>query len=168
MQNIGIFFGSATGSTETAANLIKKEFSADSVKCFDVSDAKASDIEACTNLIFGSSTWIIGELQDDFEGFVSEIKSANLEGKKVAIFGLGDQYSYPDSFADAIGLIYDILQDKGCEIIGETSIEGYEHGESRAERDGQFVGLVLDQDNQSELSDTRIKSWVDQLKKHFD
>jgi flavodoxin I len=67
MQNTGIFYGSSTGNTETAAKQIQKELGADIVKTFDVANAKASDIEQFSNLIFGASTWGIGDMQDDFE-----------------------------------------------------------------------------------------------------
>jgi len=167
MQNIGIFYGSDTGNTEDAAKLIQKEFGAAEVQIFDVAKAKASDIEQFSNLIFGSSTWGQGDLQEDFEEFISEIKSANMEGKKVAIFGLGDQEAYADSFVDAIGLIYEALDGKGCDVVGKISTEGYEYDESLAEVDGQFVGLPLDEDNESNLTGDRIKKWVDQLKKEF-
>ena len=167
MQNIGIFYGSSTGNTEAAAKQIQKELGADIVKTFDVANAKANDIEQFSNLIFGSSTWGIGDMQDDFEDFLSEITSANLEGKKVAIFGYGDQDTYADSFVDAIGQIYETLEGKGCEIIGMVSTDGYEYDESKAEENGHFVGLPLDEENQSDLTDERIKSWVEQLKNQF-
>ena len=167
MQNIGIFYGSSTGNTEAAAKQIQKELGADIVKTFDVVNAKANDIEQFPNVIFGASTWGIGDIQDDFEDFLSEIASANLGGKKAAIFGYGDQDTYADSFVDAIGLIYEALENKGCEVVGKTSIEGYEYDESKAEVNGQFVGLPLDEENQSDLTDERIKSWVEQLKNQF-
>ena len=167
MQNIGIFYGSSTGNTEAAAKQIQEELGADIAKPFDVANAKANDIEQFSNLIFGSSTWGIGDMQDDFEDFLSEIASANLEGKKVAIFGYGDQDTYADSFVDAIGRIYEALEGKGCEIIGMVSTDGYEYDESKAEKNGQFVGLPLDEENQSDLTDERIKSWVEQLKNQF-
>jgi flavodoxin I len=44
------------------------------------------------------------------------------------------------------------------------SIEGYEFTESKAFRDGKFVGLALDEDNQSDLTEERIKKWVSTLK----
>ena len=72
MQNIGIFYGSSTGNTEAAAEQLQKEFGADNARIFDVSDVKASDLEGYSNLIFGSSTWGIGDLQDDFEGFLPD------------------------------------------------------------------------------------------------
>jgi flavodoxin I len=167
MQNIGVFYGSDTGNTEDAAKLLQKEFGADKVQIFDVANAKASDMEQFTNLIFGSSTWGMGDMQADFEEFVSEIESANIEGKKVAIFGCGDQEAYADSFVDAIGLIYGVLKRKGCEVVGKVPTDGYEYDESQAEVGGQFVGLPLDEDNESNLTDGRIKKWVAQLKKEF-
>lgn len=167
MQNIGIFYGSSTGNTEAAAKKIQLELGDDIAKTFDVSNAKASDLEQFSNLIFGSSTWGIGDMQDDFENFMIEMSLANFKGKKVAIFGFGDQETYVDSYADAIGEIYECLEGRGCKIIGKVSTDGYEYDESRAEVDGQFIGLPLDEENQGNLTNERIKRWVEQLKKEF-
>lgn len=167
MQKIGIFYGSSTGNSEAAAQQIQKEFGADQAKVFDVSDAKASDMEQYTNIIFGCSTLEIGELEYDFEDFMPEIEKVNFSGKKIAIFGLGDQESYPDSFADSIGIIYEALEGKGCEIVGKITTDGYNYDESRGEVDGQLMGLALDDDNQGDLTDKRIKDWVVQLKSEF-
>ena len=167
MQKIGIFYGTSSGNSEAAAQLIQKEIGADLATIFDVSSAKASDVEQYSNIIFGCSTLSIGELEYDFDDFMRELKAANLEGKIVAIFGLGDQESYPDSFVDSIGLIYEELKDKGCDIVGKTSTEGYNHDESRGEVDGQFMGLALDEENQGDLTNKRIKDWVAELKKEF-
>ena len=167
MQNIGIFYGSSSGNSEYAAEQIQKEFGADVATIINVSSAKATDLDKYSNIIFGCSTLEIGELEYDFEDFMPQIKAANLEGKKVAIYGLGDQESYPDSFVDSIGIIYEALQDKGCEIIGSVSTDGYSYDESRGEIDGQFKGLPLDEDNQNDLTTERIKDWVENLKKEF-
>ena len=167
MQNIGIFYGSSSGNSEAAAKQIQKEFGETKAAIFNVSDAKVSDVEQYSNIIFGCSTLEIGELEYDFEDFMPQIKEANLEGKKVAIFGLGDQESYSDSFVDAIGIIYEALKDKGCHLVGKVSSDGYNYDESRAEVDGQFMGLPLDEENQGDLTNERIKEWVADLKKEF-
>jgi len=167
MQNIGIFYGSSTGNTETVAKQLQEELGQDNAVTFDVADAKASDLENFSNIILGTSTWGIGDLQDDFEDFLSEISNANLSGKKVAIFGLGDQYSYSDSFVDGMGEIYELLEDKSCDLIGETSTDGYEYDATRAEKDGQLVGLAIDVENQDDLTAPRIKSWAEQIKNQF-
>lgn len=166
MKSVGIFYGSTTGNTESAAKMIQKAFGSDA-EIHDVSSAKAGDLEAYVHVIFGSSTWGIGDLQDDFDSFLGELDKANLEGKQVAIFGCGDQASYGDSYVDAIGKIYAVLCNKGCEIVGKTSTDGYTHVASEAETGGQFVGLALDEDNQGELTKERITAWVEQLKNEF-
>ena len=167
MKNVVIFYGSSTGNTESAAKQIQQKLGTEIADIFEVTNAKANDIEKYSNIIFGSSTWGIGDMQDDFDVFLSEIQKANLKGKKVAVFGFGDQDTYADSFVDAIGLIYNALEDKGCEVVGKIPTDGYEYDESKAEIDGQFVGLPLDEENQSNLSDERITKWVEQLKNQF-
>lgn len=168
MKKIGIFYGSSTGNSEFAAQQIQKEFGNTEATIFDVSTAKADDVEQFSNLIFGCSTLEIGELEYDFEDFMPQLKAANLDGKKIAIFGLGDQESYPDSFVDSIGIVYEALKDKGCSFVGKVSTEGYNHDESRGEVDGQFLGLPLDEENQGDMTNERIKAWVEQLKNEFD
>ena len=167
MEKIGIFYGSSTGNSEFAAQEIQKEFGADIATIYNVSSAKKADLEKYTNIILGCSTLEIGELEYDFEDFLPELKSANLEGKKVAIFGLGDQESYPDSFVDSIGIIHEAIEEKGCKFVGTVSTEGYEHDESRGEVYGKFLGLPLDEENQGDLTKERIQKWVEQLKGEF-
>ena len=167
MQKIGIFYGSSTGNSEFAAEQIQKEFGADNATIIDVSSAKPNEIDQYSNLIFGCSTLEIGELEYDFEDFMPQIKEANLKDKKIAIFGLGDQESYPDSFVDSIGIIYEAIKNKGCQMVGKVSTQGYDYDESKGEVDGEFLGLPLDEENQSDLTDARIKKWVEKLKEEF-
>jgi len=49
-------------------------------------------------------------------------------------------------------------------MFGLTSTDGYVHSESKAEIDGKFCGLMLDEDNQYDMSEDRAKAWVAQLK----
>ncbi len=167
MANIGLFYGTTTGNAKEVAQLIQKEFGADAVFIKDISGVKAADVEGFDYLIFGASTTGEGDLQYDFEDFLPEIPKLNLKGKKVAIFGLGDQDSYSDSFADAAGLIYEALQPTGATFVGQQSTDGYEYDESKAEVGGQFVGLIIDEENQGDLTSKRVKDWVEKLKAEF-
>ncbi len=50
-------------------------------------------------------------------------------------------------------------------MVGFTSSDGYEHEESKAQQaNGDFVGLALDEDNQSDLTHDRIALWCNQIK----
>jgi len=167
MQKIGLFFGSDTGVTEEIAEKIQNEFGKDNLETFDVADADGSDMEGFSNIIFGASTQGVGDTQGDFEDFLDEIEATDLSGKTIAIFGLGDGDGYADTFVDAIGTIYEALEGKDCKIIGSVPTDGYDYDESTAEIDGKFVGLPIDEDNQDDLTEERIKNWVATLKGEF-
>ena len=167
MKIIGIFYGSSSGNTEGVAKQIQAEFEADNAQVFDVAKATKDDLEKFDNLIFGTSTWGFGELQDDFDGFMKQIEAANLSGKTVALFGCGDQESYSDTFVDGMGLVWQSLQGKGCNIVGQTSTEGYSYSNSQSDVEGKFVGLAIDENNQSDQTADRVKAWVEVLKNAF-
>lgn len=167
MKIIGIFYGSSSGNTEGVAKQIQAEFGADNAQVFDVAKATKDDLEKFDNLIFGTSTWGFGELQDDFDGFMKQIEAANLSGKTVALFGCGDQESYSDTFVDGMGLVWQSLQGKGCNIVGKTSTEGYSYSNSQSDVEGKFVGLAIDENNQSDQTADRVKAWVEVLKSAF-
>lgn len=163
MANIAIFYGSTSGSTQDVAEDIAKALGVDKSNLFDVAKAK-TDFSAYDLILFGSSTYGMGDLQDDWESYIDDLKGADLNGKKTAIFGLGDSSSYSDTFCDAMRKIYDVLKDKGAEVIGFTSTDGYSFDDSEAVIDGQFIGLALDNDNDPDETPARIANWVEILK----
>jgi flavodoxin I len=105
-------------------------------------------------------------MQDDWEDFSGILSKVNLKGKKVALFGLGDQDTYPDSFADGVGVLYDKIKDKTT-VVGKWPKAGYLFHESEAFRSNTFVGLILDQENQADKTVERLQKWVEILKKEF-
>lgn len=119
----GIFFGSTMGTTEAVAADIAKQLGVADADVHNVADTPAGEVQKYDLLVLGSSTWGAGELQDDWYGFLDQLKAQDLSGKKVALFGCGDSGSYPDTFCDAVGLIYDGLQ-QSCFIRRDRSITG--------------------------------------------
>ncbi|HBG79733.1 MAG TPA: flavodoxin, partial [Porphyromonadaceae bacterium] len=107
-------------------------------------------------------------LQDDWSDFYHKLEKMDLTGKTVALFGLGDSFIYPDSFVDAMGILYETVAEKGATLVGEVSPDGYQFDYSRALKNGVFVGLPLDEDNDADLTNGRIEKWVESLKKHLD
>ena len=92
------------------------------------------------------------------------MQELNIQGKKVAVFGLGDQVSYAENYADAAGELHDVFESLGCQLCGYTSQEGYEHEDSKSIRGDKFCGLLCDMVNQEELTEERVQNWVSQLK----
>jgi len=166
MAKIGIFYGSSTGNTELVAQKIQDLFGPETATLHNVDAATKTDLEKYPYLIIGSSTWGIGDMQDDMEDFADVLNDAELKDKKIALFGLGDQDTFSDSFVDGMGSLYDVLHEKAT-IIGQWPTSGYSFIESDAVRNKKFVGLPIDEDNQAELTDKRLADWVSELKKEF-
>jgi len=163
MSKIGIYYGSTTGNTQEVAEEIAKKLGVSNSDLFDVAKANA-DYSAYDVILFGSSTLGFGDLQDDWESYIDKVKAANLEGKTVALFGCGDSSSYSDTFGDAIGKIYNTIKDKGARIIGSVDTDGYTYDDSEAVVDGKFVGLMIDNDNEPDMTEERLNNWVEALK----
>lgn len=162
MKDIAIVYGSNSGNTENAANIIKNKLG-DKAELINVSGIKAEDIAGYKNIIFGASTWGVGDLQDDWEDSLSTIENMDLSGKNIALFGLGDAISFSSSFVDGIGTIYNAIKDKGCNIFGKCDASDYSYDDSTAIEGDKFVGLPLDEDNESDLTEQRIEDWLDEL-----
>ena len=169
MAKIGLFYGSTTGKTEAAAEAIQAALGGeDVVTLHEIADVSSDDFADYDCLIIASPTWDIGELQADWDGFYQDdLDSIDFSGKKVAYFGTGDQVGYAENFQDAMGILEEKISSLGGTTVGYWSTDGYEHEASKAEQNGQFVGLALDEDNQSELTDERIQQWTTQLKSEF-
>ncbi len=165
-MRIRIIFGSTTGNTEREAQLIQKHLAPDNgaVEVLNVAAASPEDFNEPDALILGLSTWDDGALQDDWHKFFPRMNEVDLSGKRVALFGLGDAFGFSGQFVNALRTLHDKVRERGAEVVGYTSTDGYDFAESAAVEDGHFVGLVLDQENQDELTPQRVAAWVEQVR----
>lgn len=164
MKKTGVFYGSTTGTTESVAKLIAEKLGIASEDIHDVSKMNADMVGGYEALILGTSTWGDGELQDDWYDGVNVLKGLDLKDKVVALFGCGDSESYGDTFCDGMGILYENLKNSGCRFIGVVSDADYTYGSSVSVIDGNFVGLAIDDVNESERTEERVSSWTDRLK----
>ena len=164
-MNIALFYGSTTCYTEIAAEKIQAELGLDNVTLFNITDTPLTEMINHDILILGISTWDYGEIQEDWESHWPEIANIALEGKIVALYGMGDQIGYTDWFQDALGMLHDQVLAQGGYVIGYWPNESYDFAESNAltEDEQYFVGLALDEDNQYDASEARIKQWCQQI-----
>ena len=160
MKKTIVVFGSSTGTCEAIAEKIAARLGAEVI---NVQDFNADVIAANENLILGTSTWGAGELQDDWYDGVATLKSADLTGKTIALFGCGDCESYSDTFVGGLAEIYDAVKDKGAQLVGAVATDGYSFDDSAAVVDGKFVGLPLDDVNEDDKTDARIDAWLAEI-----
>ena len=164
MKKIGLFYAANAVKTSQVAKKIRKVLGAENVDIIPAEQAWGNDFEAYDNLIIGVSTWFDGELPSYWDELIPELETLDLKGKRVALFGLGDQVNYPDNFADGLGLLGDAFEKAGASLVGFTPTKDYSFNRSKALRGNEWCGLVLDFENQSEMTDGRIKVWCDRLR----
>ncbi|NQZ80688.1 MAG: flavodoxin FldB [Colwellia sp.] len=164
-MKIGLFYGSTTCYTEMAAEKIQQAMVNSTVELHNIKDVALDKVAEYDLLILGISTWDYGEIQEDWESHWQDIADLDLNGKIVALYGMGDQIGYTEWFQDALGMLHEQVVAQGAYMIGYWPNIGYEFIASKGltADNSQFVGLSLDEDNQYQLSDERIKKWCNQI-----
>ena len=154
------------GNTETVAGYIAD---ATGLEAQDIGDLDGDTVAGYDGLIVGAPTWHTGAdtersgtAWDEF--LYGDLAGLKLSGKKVAVFGVGDQAGYSDNFNDAMDELASCFKKQGATIVGATATAGYDHEESKSVAGGKFIGLACDEDNQPEMSEDRAKAWVAQIK----
>lgn len=169
MKTIGLFYGSTNGATADVAQKIAAAFATQgvTVEVFDIADYVLETMLDFDHLILGVSTWNVGQLQQDWDEVLPELDELDLTGKQVALFGLGNQVGYPDTFLDALFFVADQVRERGARLVGAWPTVGYTFTQSWAVEEGHFLGLAVDEDNQFRLTQSRVAAWVAQLLREF-
>lgn len=176
MSRIGLFFASSTGNTRRIAKTIKKRFDDDTMAdALNVNKASTGLVAGYSHLILGTSTLGGGQLPGlstdcmggGWEEFLPQLSGVDFSGKTVALFGLGDQAKYPDEFVDAMGILHEFVVARGAKVVGAWPADDYDFISSKALVNDEFVGLVLDQENQKLLTDSRVEAWLQLIAPEF-
>ncbi len=162
MKKAVVLYGSSTGNTKSIAEKIGSLLSC---SVYDVANNPINEVEHADLLVLGTSTWGFGDLQEDWDSFLKSLTKIDLKGKTIALFGLGDSSTYSDTFVDGMGIIYKALINQGCNFIGKVDATRYSYDSSEAEVNGEFVGLALDEDSESEKTESRLQEWLGIIKK---
>lgn len=101
---VGLIYGTDTGNTEEVGEKIAAALASYGVivEMINVSDTSPEEIETFDFMIMGIPTWDFGGIQEDWENFEEQILATKLQGKTVALYGLGDQLGYGYYFLDAM------------------------------------------------------------------
>ena len=168
MKPTAIIYSFNTKKTAKIAEKIKEAFNDDRLEMVNAEDISEEKFRSYEQMILGVPTWFDGELPNYWDEFVPALEEMDLKGKKVAIFGLGDQEGYPENFLDGVGIMADLLEERGAELVGFTSVEGYSFERSRAQRGREFAGLAIDYENQGSMNRERVSDWVEKLRNSFE
>lgn len=171
MTPIGLFYGTNTDYTQLVVDQMIAEFelaAPNLLTVHNVAETTPEKMLEYDTLIIGCPTWNVGQLQEDWDVVYDRLDDLDFSGKRIAIFGLGDQYDYPDNFCDAIGILGRKFIERGAELVGYTATDGYQFSYSLGVEDGMFMGLALDEMNEPERTPERLSEWIWQLVDEFD
>lgn len=176
MAKIGIFFGTDTGNTRKIAKQIQRKYGDELMsKPLNVNRTEIEDFMSYDYLVLGTPTLGDGLLPglssdaqaESWEEFLPKLEDQDFTGKTIAIYGLGDQVTYPMEFINAVFFLYEFFEERGATLVGTWPTEGYGFEDSLAVVDDHFLGLALDQDNESMLTDERVAGWLASIADDF-
>ncbi len=169
MAKIGIFVGTAGGTSMKIADALVEEFNIDEDDIINMEE-DFDDIEdqmmEYDILFLGSSTWGQGDLHFSWVDPILEIEDDEIDfsGKTVAFFGAGDCKKHGEHFCSALGKLHKTFTEAGAKAVGFIPKDDYDYEFSLAEIDDKLCGCAIDEHNESEKSDDRIALWIDTLK----
>ena len=167
MKKLAVVYSFNSTKSAKIAVKISETIKSFTIENLNVESCKGEEFLSYDGYILSVPTWFDGELPNYWDEMLPALENIDFNGKKFALFGLGDQKNYPENFCDAVGILADFLEQRGARIVGYTSPEGYTFESSKAMKESALCGLLLDQENQSRLSDLRINQWVRQLEAEF-
>jgi len=175
-KRVGLFYGRRipykNGTrTKDVAHLIGAETGLEAIVFDGMGDN--FDLNEFDSIIVGTPTYNTGASDyrsmtgwDDW--LYDVLPNVDISGKNVAIFCTGRMgvglKGYPENFGDAAGELYERFAERGTNMFGFTSTDGFNFTRSKAIRNGKFIGKLFDHKNQPELSEGRAKEWVQQLR----
>ena len=119
-------------------------------------------------LFCGIPTWNTGADEERsgtaWDSILEDIGELNLSGKKVAIFGLGDSSTYTENYCDAMEELHGYFQKLVQKWSAMLTKSSYTFDESKSVIDDKFCGLPIDEDSESDLTDSRLENWAHNLK----
>lgn len=171
MKKTALIYWPKKGNVEASARKIYQKFNESDIDIFTITEVDVEQLPGYDNIIIGGSTTGADNWEDAHKTrwmeFFDRLEEVNLSGKKVALFGLGDQILYPDHFVDGMAQLKSEFVKYNVQFVGSWPTDGYEHTGSDAIENGMFIGLALDEDQQHEMTDERIETWTAQLKREF-
>lgn len=173
MTKIGIFYGTEEGGTQAIAEVIYRILGDEIADPpFNVNAIRPTELMRYDAIIAGTPSYGYGELPGrtaggygaNWEELLFRFDEPDFKGKRVAVFGLGNQVKYGDRFAGSLVHLYQFFRGYGAEIVGQWSTENYNFMHSNSVVDDRFVGLVIDHHNQPTLTKDRILNWLELIK----
>lgn len=159
-----VFFGTVTGTTQEAANMIIDELFVQGVDCHpeavcvdDILGSLAPAFAAHDTIICGAPSYHnmrgVADAEQtgtSWDNVLNHDLLCNnecnldddavkrvLRGKRIACFGSGDQVNYPEDFCNAVGELHSVFSSLGAYMFGSMPLDGYSFSKSAAVKESR-------------------------------
>ncbi|KAK7233224.1 NADPH-hemoprotein reductase [Aureococcus anophagefferens] len=148
MSKVGVYYGTQGQATEAAADLLVA-----------IVNEKLGGAAGETSFLVDECDSRSGTDWDEWYYEDDGLPGIDLAGKNVAVFGCGDSVGYGGNFCDAIDELTRSWALAGAGVgFGHTPAAGYQHEGSKALRGDTFIGLPLDQVNEGDMTEQRLRT----------
>jgi flavodoxin I len=125
-----IVYGTGSGNTELVADCIAEGMEQVGVKTEAVKAEVIGDANRIQNfdlVVLACSTWNVGHMQPYYYPFYKELVKMRLDGKAMAVVGLGDSENY-DIFCGVVDYLEDaVKKTNGQQIVPTLKVDGPPH-----------------------------------------
>jgi len=171
MKKAVLIYWPEDGNVEAVAEKIKVIYGND-ISVYSIAKVNKDDMVKADNWIIGGSTvgshvWEDADDSNKWSELFNLLDEFDLSTKVVAFYGLGDQILYPNHFVNGLGVFAEEFEKRNANIVGQWPTESYDFYDSEGMKGDHFYGLALDEDNQEELTEERLKKWLDMIQKDF-
>ena len=170
MKKTVILYWPEGGAVDKSAHKILAAIKPENADIFNLEEVDINLFNNYSYIIAGGST-VGAETWEEVAGnnqwtlFLNKCKKNRIsfKDKKIAVFGLGDQILYPHQFVNDMYEIFHTFTQLNAIPVGKWPTEGYRFSNSKAVIDNMFVGLPLDDTNESDKTDERVNLWIREL-----
>src|SRR3989338_5757781 len=138
-MNILLIYATNSGGTFISSEIISESLKAKghTITVKNAKDAQPADMDAPDLIILGSPSWMYERMDvhphDEMMHFFDRCKGKTVEGKKFAVYGLGDS-SYPN-FCGAVKHLENFIAElKGVLVVNSLRIDGFFFAEEKSRK----------------------------------
>lgn len=158
---IGIGYASLAGKTKRVALRVAELLDLPAGAVISLRTATLDQLAAHDTWCFCIPTYGMGDLDHHTKRFLALCTATTFSAIRVYAIVLGDQQYHGKTFAGALARFQHEIVQHGGRLTGAWPATGYTFEASPSvDAHGNFPGLVLDEVNQPEQTETRIVRWL--------
>jgi len=161
MDKLYLCYTSISGSSCTIVEKVSKMLLEHNVILINMKESEPEVIARGSNFIFCAPTYGDGELDRYTRSFLEQCNERMWQDKHVYLIGLGDQVLHGSTFAGCLWHLENYFLRRKAILNGRWPATGYKFKASCALGvNNDFPGLVIDEVNQSNLTSSRLTTWL--------